>query len=104
LGYFKFLAVPDSFISYIIFLLIQLGTLFENVFVDSLFTKNLPKDIRGILNGLYYFFGGVGMLLFSKLCLHFYDKFGHESPFFLCATFDLSFVALVIVLSLCGKL
>jgi hypothetical protein len=55
---------------------ISIGTLLENVIVDALFTKNLPKDIRGILNGLYYFFGTGGMLLYSKICGTLYDQLG----------------------------
>ena len=80
-----------------------IGTLFQSVTVDGLFSKSLPKDIRGTLNGVYSFFGFVGLLFFTKFGGKMFDTVGPRSPFFLVAWLDLAFALLIITLALCGK-
>lgn len=43
---------------------------------DSLFAKNIPKDIRGTMQGIYTFFGTIGGLWFSKLGGWMHDEYG----------------------------
>ena len=73
------------------------------MFVDSLFAKNLPKDIRGTLNGFYYFFGGLGIMFFSKLGGLVYDTIGHSFPFLICGMLDIGFAVLIMILWFNGK-
>ena len=51
------LDTPNSIYSYIICALIVISTVVEQISMDSIFAKNLPKETRGILNGFYSFLG-----------------------------------------------
>ena len=44
---------PDSMTSYGVCVLMILSSIIENISVDSIFNKNLTKEIRGVLMGLY---------------------------------------------------
>ena len=80
-----------------------LGSLFENVTIDGLFCKNLPKDIRGTLNGAYNFFGNIGVLIFSSVAGYLYDHIGPNVPFAVVGVCDIIFAFGVICLRLSGK-
>ena len=54
---FCFLETPDSCIAYVVCVLVIIGSIVEQISVDSIFAKNLPKETRGILNGVYSFSG-----------------------------------------------
>jgi MFS family permease len=75
----------------------------ENIALDGVFNKNLPKDIRGTLNSGYSFFGGIGLLCFTKLGGYLYDNVSPNSPFVFVGICDVAFAFLVILLKLCGK-
>ena len=49
--------LPNSYGSYISCILMIVGTIVENISVDTIFAKNLPKETRAILNGAYSFSG-----------------------------------------------
>jgi MFS family permease len=83
--------------------MMMVSTVFENTTIDGLFTKNLPKEIRGSLNGVYNFFGNFGVLLFSKLGGYLYDSVGPSTPFMIVIVADVVFASFIIVLKLCGK-
>lgn len=44
--------------------------------LESCFSKNLPKDIRGTMNGVQACFGTLGAIAFSKLGGYLYDEQG----------------------------
>jgi MFS-type transporter involved in bile tolerance (Atg22 family) len=67
---------PDSMRSYVTCTLMIVGTIVENISVDSIFSKNLPKETRAILSGAYSFFGQVGILVYSLGAGKLYDIFG----------------------------
>jgi predicted MFS family arabinose efflux permease len=94
---------PSSWIAYTVNSILLVGSLFENITIDGLFNKNLPKDIRGTLNSAYSFFGNVGLLIFTKIGGYIFDNWGASSPFILVATCDILFALLVISLRLCKK-
>jgi MFS-type transporter involved in bile tolerance (Atg22 family) len=50
---FSTLDSPDSIRSYGVCVLMILSSIIENISVDSIFNKNLPKETRGVLMGLY---------------------------------------------------
>jgi predicted MFS family arabinose efflux permease len=94
---------PRSYFTYVTLSLFILGTLFENTTLDGLFNKNLPKDIRGTLNGAYNFFGNIGILFYSKYGGMLYDRVSPSAPFVLLAICDVAFALLIIGLRLCKK-
>lgn len=54
---FTLLKVPDSIYAYCACSFLILATVLENVSVEVLFMRNMPGDIRGILNALLHFSG-----------------------------------------------
>ena len=48
---------PSSRRSYVTCILLIMATIVENISVDTIFAKNLPKETRAILNGAYSFSG-----------------------------------------------
>lgn len=95
---FCFINDPRSIYAYLVSVSLVVGTLFENTTVDGLFNKNLPKEIRGTLNGAYNFFGNIGILLFSKIGGILYDKVSPNAPFIIVCVCDVLFALLIIVL------
>jgi len=76
-----------------------IATIIENISVDSLFAKNLPKETRAILNGAYSFSGNIGVLLYSLLSGWLVDNVGPKSPFAVIGLLDIIFGAAVYVWS-----
>lgn len=54
---FSFIDDPQSKVSFTICIFMIIATIIENISVDTVFAKNVPKETRGILNGLYSFAG-----------------------------------------------
>ncbi len=79
------------------------GSVFAATCIESLYAKNLPKDIRGVMNGLQSFAGALGGLWFTKLGGYAYDIYGPRSPFLLVAVVNLLFVVFVLWNGLSGK-
>ena len=46
---------PDSVQAYIVCISIVVAAVFENISNDSIYFKLLPKELRGVLNGVYSF-------------------------------------------------
>lgn len=72
----------------------------ENVTIDGLFTKHLPKEIRGGLNGVYAFFGYFGLLIYSQVGKSLFTHHGSAAPFVFVAVCDLVVCFILIVLKL----
>jgi len=47
------LKAPDSYAAYAVCTLMIVGTIIENVSVDTMFYKHLAKETRGVLCGVY---------------------------------------------------
>ena len=43
---------PDSYTCLVVCVLLIIGTIFENSVIDTIFTKSIPKEARGILTCL----------------------------------------------------
>ena len=86
---------PNSTKSYVTCTLMIIGTIVENISVDSIFSKNLPKETRAILNGAYSFFGQFGILVYSLSAGKLYDLYGPKTPFAIIGILDLVFGILV---------
>jgi MFS family permease len=68
-----------------------IATIIENISVDTLFAKNLPKETRAILNGCYSMAGNLGLLLFSLASGWLVDNVGPKAPFALIGLLDIIF-------------
>ena len=99
---FSFVTDPSSYSSLLVCILLIIASIVENISVDTIFAKNLPKETRGLLNGIYSFAGQVGILAFSVAGGWLFDNFGTKSPFYLIGILDLLYAILVLVLSRCG--
>ena len=64
---FLFLSSPEGFTIYLISAIIGIGNVMENITIDGLYSKHLPKEVRGTLNGLKTLLSGIGLMVFSKL-------------------------------------
>ena len=82
--------------AYAVCVFMIIGTIIENISIDSIFNKNLPKETRGLLNGVYSFAGQCGILIYSYLAGIMFDKIGPKAPFMLIGILDLAFAVFVI--------
>jgi MFS family permease len=76
----------------------------QNLFVDSLFAKNLPENVRGVLNGLYFLSASLGMLAFSKIGGICYDLYGTEYPFLMVGIADIIYINILLICYVAGIL
>ena len=88
---------PDTYEAYFVCVLMIIGTIVENISVDSIFNKNLPKESRGALNGLYSFAGQSGILVYSMVGGWMFDNIGRYSPFVVIGICDFSFAILCLI-------
>jgi len=79
-----------------------IASLMENISVDTIFNKSLPKETRGLLNGAYSFCGQLGILIFSISGGWLFDNAGPKSPFYLIGTLDFAFGLFVVIYSYLG--
>ena len=64
------------------------ATIIENISIDTIFAKNLPRETRAILNGVYSFSGSLGILIYSLVGGWLFDTYGPRSPFVLIGILD----------------
>ena len=84
---FCLLEEADCWQAYLICVLIVIGSIIENIVLDSIFFKSLPKETRGIFNGVYSFAAQIGILLFS-LAAGSMASHGTKFPFIMLGTLD----------------
>ena len=90
---------PDSIRSYGVCVLMILSSIIENISVDSIFNKNLTKEIRGVLMGIYSCAGQFGILCFSLIAGSLFDNVGAHSPFVFLGVLDFAFALITIAFS-----
>jgi predicted MFS family arabinose efflux permease len=100
---FTHLEVPDSTSAYISCTFLILATQLENVSVEVLFMRDMPGDIRGILNALLHFSGQIGILFYSQVGGRLFDSMGPAAPFWLLGIMDIVVGGLALILGLLGK-
>ena len=88
---------PDTFEAYLVCVLMIMATIIENSSVDSIFNKNLPKESRGALNGLFSFAGQSGILIYSLIGGWMFDNIGRFSPFVIIGICDFCFAMLCLI-------
>ena len=94
---FNMLKRPDSTSAYVVCVVMIIATIFESNLVDSIFTKNLNKETRGILCGLQMFVCNFGILFYSLASGWLFDNVGASAPFILIGVVDFLFAILVIL-------
>ena len=72
--------------------------------LESLFMKNLPRDIRGAMTILLTFFLGLGSLCFNGIGGLVFDGFGPASPFVVVSGLDLVVFVMAVLLGCAGHL
>lgn len=88
---FWLLKAPDSPETFVVCVSMVVFTITESVCCDSIFMKNLNKETRGILNGVFAFAGQVGILIFSLVGGWMFDNLGPKSPFVAIGCLDFGF-------------
>ena len=99
---FSFVTDPNSWRSFIVSMLMIIATIVENISVDTVFAKNLPKETRGLLNGIYSFAGQVALLAFFFAGGWLFDNLGSNPPFYLIGILNFDYALLVLLLSQSG--
>jgi len=72
--------------------------------LESLFMKNLPREVRGAMTILLTFFLGLAALLFHGVGGPVFDNLGPASPFVLVSFFDAAACIFAIILGGLGLL
>mmetsp|Transcript_14078 Transcript_14078/g.21945 ORF Transcript_14078/g.21945 Transcript_14078/m.21945 type:complete len:138 (-) Transcript_14078:121-534(-) len=90
---------PDSLMALVSCVTMIIGTIAENISVDSIFNKIIPKETRGILNGAYSFSGLMGTLIYSLIAGILFDKINSYAPFVLVGSLDFIFGVALLILS-----
>ena len=79
-----------------------MGSVFENISVDSVFNKNLPKSTRAVLNATYSGAGTIGMVVFTVVGGQIYDRYGPKAPFVAMLTLDFIYATFIMIISCLG--
>ena len=90
---------PSSDILMYTIIAYMLSSDFEEVCIDSLFSKRLPGDIRGAMLGLLNFFGKLGHLTFALIAIFTVEKHGIAAGIITVAIFDALMVLITFLVS-----
>ena len=85
---------PSTPQAFIFFFVIYTSNGILNVVINSYFYKVIKKEYKGTVNGIFLFFGTLGILLISKVGSLLFEHVSKSGPFLLGAGFDLSFIIL----------
>ena len=99
---FYFIGDVSSIYSYVISILMVLGTLMETVCTDAVLFRNADREIRGTVFGMANAFGFLGQFLFSLFGGYLFDEIGPRAPFGLVGICDITLCILCLVLGLLG--
>lgn len=70
----------------------------------AMFQRNIPRDARGAMNGLFHAFGLLGLTLYSFCAGKLFQNMGPASPFTLLSYIDLFVFILAVLFALFGYL
>lgn len=93
---------PNSLYSYGTSVMLVLGTLCENVTLETVLMRNATPNTRGLMSSSFTACGYFGQLMFSLAGGILFDQFGPKVPFMLVGCLDLAFALVCIFLSCCG--
>ena len=101
---FQTLTRPDTWQAPVIVILLIVGMVSQNLFIDSVFTKNIKRDTRGLMQGFNQFFGSIVILVYSKAGNYLNTNYGPAKPFLFLTALDSVLVVILVILILLGKL
>ena len=101
----QFLKNPleKEFGMYIVVIMMFASGIFAMTSIETCFSRNLTKEIRGTMRGVETLFGSIGGLFFTKIGGYMFDIYGSKSPFILFSLTNLSFTLLVTLAVCLGK-
>ena len=91
---------PRTPLATLVFILMAVSLFMQNLLTDTLFQKNIPKDIRGSMMGIYNFMGILAILFYSKIGGIMHDSYGSRYPFILVGVIQVIFIIMILYLSL----
>ena len=98
-----FITSPDSPLSYIIMCLLSISFLFQSVALEGFFSKNIPKEVRGVLVSFLGFCGLIGRAIVLKLGGQLFGV-GKAYPFVVLSVFNVVLLLLLLVTMFFGLL
>ena len=72
--------------------------------MESLFMKNLPREVRGAMTILLTFFMGIAALAYNSTAGPVFDSLGPASPFIIISIFDVVLCLFAVGLAISGHL
>ena len=64
----------------------------------------MQADVRGVMNGLFHFFGLLGLTIYTSIAGHLFDNIGPATPFTFVGGVDIFVALLFLPLAFCGYL
>ena len=101
---FKLIEDPNENEAFILVSLMIIFSIGQVVSLESLFMKNLPRDVRGAMSILMTFFLDIAALAYNIVGGPVFDSLGPASPFLLVSIFDMTLFLLAILLGCFGYL
>ena len=98
---FAFFSITDPTQDLVIWtiVLFMLSSNFEEVCIDSLFSKRIPGDIRGAMQGLQEFFGKLGHFTFALIAVLTVEKHGIHTSILTVAIADATMIVIIIIVN-----
>ena len=101
---FKFVENPDTWSFYgLVALMIGLSS-FEFIFVQSLYMRKMPKNIRGAMMMINSYSMVIFGALFNFICGPIFDNIAPHAPYTMSAYCDAAFAVIALILGVSGKL
>jgi len=85
-----------SMFSYVVIALISATTVLEQISVDSIFSKEMFKETRGMMYAAYSLANTIGILIYSLMAGYTFYKYGPRSPFVCIGVLDIIFAILFV--------
>lgn len=96
-----FIQDPYSPISYVVFCLQSVAYLFQSIGLEGYFSKNIPKEVRGVLIGFLGFCGLIGRSIILKLGGILFEE-GKALPFVALAIANVALVLFLLITMFLG--
>lgn len=96
-----FIQSPTGFKCYLIWSLMSIGFVFQGVSLEGYFSKNIPKEVRGVMAGFLAFCGLIGRAICFKLGGTLF-KMGRAMPFIMIGMSNFIFVLFLLVMLFLG--
>ena len=99
---FRSIDDPTTWHAYFLAICLTMTSAIQFLAVEVLFMRNMRSTIRGTLNGVAFFFGGVGTTIFVFVGGILFDKVAPWAPFAAVGASDFAAIVLSLVFFLTG--